>query len=154
NRRARSVTNSGLRSKKVDDAPGMVTRVLQGAKAGDPGASAQLLPLVYEELRVLARSRLAATPGRGAGNTLQPTALVHEAYLRLVKGEEPSWNSRGHFFAAAPQAMRQILVDQARQKAALKHGGGVAHVEAMAEALPIEEPREDLIALDRALVEL
>ncbi len=132
----------------------MVTQVLRAVKEGDPRATGQLLPLVYEELRALARSRLAATPGRGADNTLQPTALVHEAYLRLVKTDDPSWNSRGHFFAAAAQAMRQILVDQARRKAAIKHGGGVRHVDAAAEELPIQEPAEDLIALDGALAQL
>lgn len=131
----------------------MVTQVLRAVKEGDPRATGQLLPLVYEELRALARSRLAATPGRGADNTLQPTALVHEAYLKLVKTDDPSWNSRGHFFAAAAQAMRQILVDQARRKAAVKHGGAAQHVSA-GEDLPITEPAEDVIALDGALAQL
>lgn len=130
--------------------------VLQAVKAGDPRAAAQLLPLVYEELRVLARSRLARSPGaaRGADNTLQPTALVHEAYLRLVGADDPSWNSRGHFFAAAAMAMRQILVEQARRKAAVKHGGGAQRVDTPVELLPIETPKEDMIALDSALTKL
>lgn len=136
------------------DASGMVTMVLQAVKAGDPRAAAQLLPLVYEELRVLARSRLARTPGRGSDNTLQPTALVHEAYMRLVGTDYQSWNSRGHFFAAAAMAMRQILVEQARRKAAVKHGGGVERVDTPMELLPIQTPKEDMIALDHALTKL
>ncbi|MBC7771636.1 MAG: sigma-70 family RNA polymerase sigma factor [Pyrinomonadaceae bacterium] len=132
----------------------MVTQVLKAVSDGDPRAGSQLLPLVYEELRVLARSRLASVPRRGGDNTLQPTALVHEAYLRLVKAEDPSWNSRGHFFAAAAQAMRQILVDQARRKAAVKHGGAGQRVNVEIDELPIQQPREDMIALDAALVQL
>ena len=100
--------------------PGPVTQLLQAAGAGDARAAADLLPLVYEELRKLARARMAKTP---PGNTLQPTALIHEAYLRLIGDESTPWNSRGHFFAAAAQAMRQILVDQARRKSSHKHGG-------------------------------
>src|SRR5438477_9616874 len=101
-----------------------VTRLLEAAAAGDRRAAADLLPLVYDELRKLAAARLAAEP---AGQTLQPTALVHEAYLRLV-GENAGrpWDGRGHFFAAAAEAMRRILVDQARRKKAEKHGGGLA----------------------------
>ena len=103
---------------------------------------------VYEELRRLARSLMAKTP---PGNTLQPTALVHEAYLRLVGQEDPGWDCRGHFFAAAAQAMRQILVDQARRKAAAKHGGGQQRVDVDNLDLPIESPSEDMLALDEAL---
>lgn len=138
----------------MDDPSGMVTQVLQAAKSGDPSAARQLLPLVYEELRALARSRLARTPGRGADNTLQPTALVHEAYMKLVKSEDPSWNSRGHFFAAAAQAMRQILVDQARRKASMKHGGGAGRAGVDPDDVAIEPPKEDMIALDEALARL
>src|SRR5262245_45983521 len=90
-----------------------VTHILSALEQGDPSAAEQLLPLVYDELRKLAAARLAAEP---AGQTLQPTALVHEAYLRLVGGEEPAWDSRGHFFAAAAEAMRRIVVETARRK--------------------------------------
>src|SRR5437764_2676082 len=99
-----------------------VTRLLDDAAAGDPGAAAELLPLVYDELRKLAAVRMAA---ESPDQTLQPTALVHEAYLRLIgPGDEIRWENRGHFFAAAAQAMRRILVDAARRKRADKHGGG------------------------------
>ena len=99
-----------------------VTRILSAIEQGDPQAAGRLLPLVYDELRRVAAQKLAQeTPGQ----TLQPTALVHEAYLRLVgAGEGPPWDSRGHFFAAAAEAMRRILVDNARRKSLPKHGGG------------------------------
>src|SRR5271166_713667 len=98
-----------------------VTRLLDAAAAGDRQAAADLLPLVYDELRKLAATRLAA---EAPGHTLQATALVHEAYVRLVDVPEAQpWNSRGHFFAAAAEAMRRILVEQARRKRSLKHGG-------------------------------
>src|SRR5690242_8616831 len=98
-----------------------VTRLLDSAAAGDPGAAAALLPLVYDELRRLAAARMAA---EAPGQTLQATALVHEAYLRLVGGDQPrDWNGRGHFFAAAAEAMRRILVEQARRRNARKRGG-------------------------------
>jgi RNA polymerase sigma factor (TIGR02999 family) len=104
-----------------------VTRILNGINAGDPRAAAQLLPLVYDELRVLAAQRLAQEK---PGQTLQATALVHEAYLRLVgDGAGPHWDHRGHFFAAAAEAMRRILVDAARRKQAIRHGGGRRRVE-------------------------
>ena len=100
-----------------------VTRILSAIEQGDPHAAEQLLPLVYDELRKLAAARMAA---EDPGQTLQATALVHEAYLRLVGGDKaPHWNSRGHFFAAAAEAMRRILVDQARRKQADKRGGRV-----------------------------
>src|SRR5262245_63901199 len=104
-----------------------VTRLLSAAEAGDPKAAAELLPLVYDELRRLAADKL----GRESpGQTLQATALVHEAYLRLVGGEQPrDWNGRAHFFAAAAEAMRRILVDRARQKKSLRRGGGLARAE-------------------------
>src|SRR5438270_8112474 len=101
---------------------GDVTRVLADIERGDPRAAEQLLPLVYDELRKLAAQKLAQ---ENPGQTLQATALVHEAYLRLVNvGQAQHWNSRGHFFAAAAEAMRRILVDQARRKRRVRHGGG------------------------------
>src|SRR5215471_21447055 len=100
-----------------------VTRLLNAMDRGDPHAAAQLLPLVYDELRRLAAARLAAEP---SGNTLQPTALVHEAYLRLVGTPDGDrWDHRGHFFAAAAEAMRRILIENARRKAADRHGGAL-----------------------------
>src|SRR6476661_1860546 len=99
-----------------------VTRILESVQSGDPKAAEELLPLVYEELRKLAAAKMAyETPGQ----TLQATALVHEAWLRLVGGNEPHWNSRGHFFGAAAEAMRRILVERARKKARVRHGGGL-----------------------------
>lgn len=126
-----------------------VTRILSKIESGDPAAAEQLLPLVYDELRRLAAVRLNAEP---AGNTLQPTALVHEAYLRLVGtsgGEE--WDNRGHFFAAAAEAMRRILIDNARRKATTRHGGALERQPLDPDAVPLPEPREDLLALDEAL---
>jgi RNA polymerase sigma factor (TIGR02999 family) len=129
-----------------------VTRLLDAAAAGDPRAAAELLPLVYDEMRQLAAARMAA---EAPGQTLQPTALVHEAYLRLVGGNAASqWNGRGHFFAAAAEAMRRILVDNARRRQAGKRGGGLQRVDldAAAPAVPPEESAaEDLLALDEAL---
>ena len=129
-----------------------VTRLLYAADQGDPEAASQLLPLVYDELRKLAAQKLAgATPGQ----TLQPTALVHEAYLRLVgEDEEQQWDSRGHFFAAAAEAMRRILVEIARHKASLKRGGDRDRVDVVESLLAAPEPREDLVALDAALTRL
>src|SRR5438874_7915938 len=104
-----------------------VTHVLAAVERGDPRAAEQLLPLVYDELRKLAAARMV---DEAADHTLQPTALVHEAYLRLVGGDTGRpWNSRGHFFAAAAEAMRRILVDQARRKQAVIHGGGRARID-------------------------
>lgn len=133
---------------------GKVTRMLAAVRRGDAQASAELLPLVYSELRKLAKSLMAKTP---PGNTLQPTALVHEAYLRLVGSTEPNWDGRGHFFSAAAQAMRQILVDQARRKGARKHGGGQRRIgvsEAERGGLLIQPPVENMLALDEALARL
>ena len=129
-----------------------VTQVLHAIAEGDPDAASQLLPLVYDELRKLAAQRLAReTPGQ----TLQATALVHEAYLRLVgEGEEKHWDSRGHFFAAAAEAMRRILVEIARQKASLKRGGDRDRMDVVESLLAAPEPREDLVALDAALTKL
>jgi RNA polymerase sigma factor (TIGR02999 family) len=129
-----------------------VTQILHAIAEGDPDAASQLLPLVYDELRRLAAQKLAQeTPGQ----TLQPTALVHEAYLRLVgEDEEQHWDSRGHFFAAAAEAMRRILVEIARQKASLKRGGDRHRMDVVDSLLPTSEPREDLVALDAALTKL
>ena len=125
-----------------------VTRILSAIEKGDPSAPEELLPLVYEELRKLAAARMAAEP---AGQTLQPTALVHEAYLRLVGGEERAWDSRGHFFAAAAEAMRRIVVETARRKNRVKHGGGRERVEVELADPPTRLPPDDLLALDEAL---
>ena len=110
------------------------------------------MPLVYDELRRLAATRLSAEP---AGHTLQPTALVHEAYLRLVGSPSGDhWNHRGHFFAAAAEAMRRILIESARRKQSVKHGGGRAHLDVDELEVALPEPREDLLALDAALTKL
>jgi RNA polymerase sigma factor (TIGR02999 family) len=125
-----------------------VTRILDQIQQGDPHASDQLLPLVYEELRKLAAAKLAQ---ESPGHTLQPTALVHEAYLRLVDGNEAQgWDSRGHFFAAAAEAMRRILVESARRKKAVKHGGGKQRVP-LEEFHRVTESPDDLLDLDGAL---
>lgn len=134
-----------------EEPPGMVTQMLQAASAGDPKAAAELLPVVYSELRKLAQARMAMIP---PGNTLQSTALVHEAYMRVVGSDDPGWNSRGHFFAAAAQAMRQILVDQARRKASLKRGGNRKRVDMEDAELLIEPPSDNILALDEALQQL
>jgi RNA polymerase sigma factor (TIGR02999 family) len=135
----------------TDSGRGVVTRILQAVEAGDPRAADGLLPVVYAELRILGRSMMAKVP---PGNTLQPTALVHEAYLRLVGKEDPGWNSRGHFFAAAARAMRRILVEQARRKRLDKHGAGRKRLNADEIDIPIEPPSEDVLALDEALESL
>jgi len=125
-----------------------ITRVLSAIEQGNPRAAAELLPLVYEELRQLAAARLAQEK---PGQTLQATALVHEVYLRLVQGgPEQPWSGRGHFFAAAAESMRRILVEQARRKHRLKHGGDRRRVD-LDEALSLAEPDVDLLALDEAL---
>jgi RNA polymerase sigma factor (TIGR02999 family) len=126
-----------------------VTRILSQIESGDPAAAEQLLPLVYDELRKLAAARMAA---ENPGNTLSATALVHEAYLRLVGPEDAQqWDHRGHFFAAAAEAMRRILVDRARRKAAAKRGGELARVDLDPDLAAAPEVHEDLIALDAAL---
>src|SRR5260370_10791103 len=123
-----------------------VTRILSDLAQGDAHAAGQLLPLVYDELRKLAAARMA---GEAPGNTLNATALVHEAYLRLVgPADAARWDNRGHFFAAAAQAIRRILVDNARRKAAARHGGGRARLEIEPDLSAAPEPREDLLALD------
>ncbi|HVK11126.1 MAG TPA: ECF-type sigma factor [Gemmataceae bacterium] len=131
---------------------GDVTQLLDAAAAGDPKAAAALLPLVYDELRKLAAVRMAAEM---PGHTLQATALVHEAYLRLVGDCQPrDWDGRGHFFAAAAEAMRRILVDDARRRQSRKRGGEMHRVDldaAAPAAPPDESAADDLLALDEAL---
>ena len=125
-----------------------VTRILVAVEQGDSRASEQLLPLVYQELRALAARRLAQEQ---PGQTLQATALVHEAYVHLVQaGAERHWDSRGHFFAAAAEAMRRILVDQARRKRTERHGGRL-HRCSLDSDVAAEAPDEELLALDEAL---
>jgi RNA polymerase sigma factor (TIGR02999 family) len=126
-----------------------VTRILSAIEEGDPHAAEQLLPLVYDELRKLAAARLAQEK---PGQTLQATALVHEAYLRLVDGDRARhWDSRGHFFAAAAEAMRRILVNRAQEKRCLKRGGGWKRVDLDGLAVVEDASDEDLIAIDEAL---
>jgi RNA polymerase sigma factor (TIGR02999 family) len=129
-----------------------VTQILSAIHQGDPSAAAQLLPLVYDELRQLAARKLACEK---PGQTLDATALVHEAYLRLVDADQAQhWNSRGHFFAAAAEAMRRILVDQARRKQAAKHGGGRLRIDLPKDLAAPEARSDDLVALDEALTRL
>jgi RNA polymerase sigma factor (TIGR02999 family) len=131
-----------------------VTHILSAIQQGDPHAAEQLLPLVYDELRRLAAQRLAQEK---PGQTLEATALVHEAYLRLVEGERsgcsPPWDNRRHFFAAAAEAMRRILVENARRKHSVRHGGCRQRLD-LDEALNLPEPHLDLLALDEALTRL
>jgi RNA polymerase sigma factor (TIGR02999 family) len=131
-----------------------VTQVLTAIEAGETKAAAELLPLVYGELRKLAAARLARLR---PGQTLGPTALVHEVYLALIGKQDPGWKGRGHFFGAAAQAMREILVDAARRKSAKKRGGDLARADpeeaeqaGLAPALPVE----DILALDHALTQM
>jgi len=131
-----------------------VTRLLMAIEQGNSHASAELLPLVYEELRRLARSRMAQ---ERAEHTLEATALVHEAYLRLIGEEDARWDGRGHFFAAAAEAMRRILIEHARRKKAFKHGGQHERIELEDGLPPIAAPCDnvdDLLALDEALERL
>ena len=126
-----------------------VTQILSQIESGNPAAAEQLLPLVYQELRKLAAAKLAQ---ERPGQTLQATALVHDAYLRLVDGDQAQhWDSRGHFFAAAAEAMRRILVDKARQKLRPKHGGGCKRVDLDLACTLTEEPCDDILALDDLL---
>jgi len=130
-----------------------VTRILNAIERGDAKATGELLPLVYEELRLLAAQKLSHEP---PGQTLQATALVHEAYIRLVGDEPCGWNSRGHFFAAAAEAMRRILVESARRKSSLKYGGDRQRVD-LDESIVLgtqEIRTEDLLALNDALDKL
>ena len=126
------------------------THILDAVERGDPHAAEELLPLVYAELRTLAAQRLA---GEQPGQTLQATALVHEAYVRLVGGEQPhGWNGRGHFFAAAAEAMRRILVETARRKGRVRHGGGRTRIDLdQVAAVDDDGGADDLLVLDEAL---
>jgi RNA polymerase sigma factor (TIGR02999 family) len=129
-----------------------VTRILSAINQGEPQAAEQLLPLVYDELRKLAAQRMAQEK---PGLTLQATALVHEAYLLLVDGDKiPHWNSRAHFFGAAAEAMRRILIDDARRKHRPKHGGGRQRLPLEELCLPVDDRGEDLLALDEVLNQL
>jgi RNA polymerase sigma factor (TIGR02999 family) len=129
-----------------------VTRLLDAALAGDPTAAAELLPLVYDELRKLAAARMAE---ERPGQTLQATALVHEAYLRLVGGGQPDgWDGRGHFFAAAAEAMRRILVEAARRKSRVRHGGPLRRVDLLDAEVAAPTDDEQILLLDEALTRL
>jgi RNA polymerase sigma factor (TIGR02999 family) len=129
-----------------------VTRILSAIEQGDPHAAGELLPLVYEELRKLAAQKLAQ---EAPGQTLQATALVHEAYLRLVDVERAQhWNSRGHFFAAAAEAMRRILVDNARRRETMKRGARLERIDLPEVVEPAKDDPTDLVALDEALKKL
>ncbi len=128
-----------------------VTQLLEAAGQGDPKAADQLLPLVYEELRKLAAARMA---NEAAGHTLQPTALVHEAWLRLAGTQKQAWEGRAHFFAAAAQAMRRILINRARRRRAARHGGGQQRVDFDEVDLASPAPDNQLLAVDEALDKL
>ena len=128
-----------------------VTRILEKVEQGDGQAATELLPLVYEELRRLAAHKLSA---ESSGQTLQATALVHEAWLRLVRSEEQTWQNRGHFFAAAAEAMRRILVENARRKARLKRGGDRERVDLDQLDLAETSPDEKVLLIDEALEQL
>jgi len=128
-----------------------VTRILNAIEGGDTRAADKLLPLVYEELRLLAAQKMSQEK---PGQTLQATALVHEAYIRLVEGEDQSWNSRGHFFKAAAEAMRRILIENARRKGRLKRGGNRERVSLDDVDVTIDGLPDDVLALDEALVKL
>ena len=128
-----------------------VTRILNAIEKGDLRAADELLPLVYGELRVLAAQRLAQ---ESPGQTLQATALVHEAYLRLVKGGDQDWSNKGHFFKAAAEAMRRILIENARRKKRLKHGGGRQRIELNDADLRVEDSLDDLLSVNEALEKL
>jgi RNA polymerase sigma factor (TIGR02999 family) len=129
-----------------------ITQILSAIEHGDPTAAHALLPLVYDELRKLAAQKLLK---EDVGQTLQPTALVHEAYLRLVgPGQESRWDSRGHFFAAAAEAMRRILIENARRKGRIKHGGVLRRIDLAEHDPPIPSADDRLLALDEALAQL
>ena len=128
-----------------------VTRILTAIEQGDAKEADKLLPLVYEELRLLAAQKMAE---ERSGQTLQATALVHEAYIRLVKGDDQDWHSRGHFFSAAAEAMRRILVENARRKKSLKYGGDRRKVNLDDQDIGVELPSDDIVALDEALTKL
>ena len=135
----------------TDDATPLVTEMLARASGGDPRASEELLPILYGELRKLARARMA---GEKPGQTLQPTALVHEAYMRLLGTTEIHWDGRGHFFAAAAEAMRRILIERARRYARKKHGADHHKVDLEAHEISLGSRSDDLLSLDLALSRL
>ncbi len=128
-----------------------ITRVIEAAQRGDPKAADELLPLVYEELRKLAASKMA---NEAAGHTLQPTALVHEAWMRLVGKDDPKFAGRAQFFAAAAEAMRRILIDRARHKRALRHGGGQERVDFEQANIAAPSEEDQLLAVNDALDKL
>ena len=128
-----------------------ITLIMDAVRRGERRASEELLPLVYEELRRLATIRMA---GQASGHTLQPTALVHEAWVRLVEDGARSWENRAHFFGAASEAMRRILVESARRKSRLKHGGGQQRVDFEGLEITQETPDEDILLIDEALEQL
>ena len=128
-----------------------VTRILNAIEQGDPRATEELLLLIYDELRLMAAQKLSQEP---PGQTLQATALVHEAYIRLVEVESRNWNSRNHFFMSAAEAMRRILIENARRKKTLKHGGNQKRVVLDNATITTEETPDELIALDEALEKL
>jgi RNA polymerase sigma factor (TIGR02999 family) len=131
---------------------GDVTQILSKIECGDPSAAEQLLPLIYDELRALAAAKMA---DESPDHTLQATALVHEAYIRLVDVEQAQhWDSRGHFFSAAAEAMRRILVDAARRKKRIRHGGGMERVELGGDLLAVDGSPDDLLSVDEALQQL
>ena len=131
--------------------PGLVTQMLDAVSAGKEGAEEELFARVYGELRQMARSRMA---GEEPGQTLQPTALVHEVYIRLLRNQEPRWDNRAHFFTAAADAMRRILIEQARRKSSLKRGGGAEHVQLETADGYLDPESDNLLALDEALTRL
>ncbi len=128
-----------------------VTRILNAAQDGDPRATEELLPLVYDELRRLAGHKMT---GESSGHTLQATALVHEAWMRLVGSNQPGWANRAHFFAAAAESMRRILVEHARRKTSQKRGGGAAHDELDESSIVLTAPPDELLAVNEALDQL
>ena len=128
-----------------------VTRIIEAVAAGNASATDDLLPLIYEDLRRMASARLSR---ESTDHTLQPTALVHEAYMRLVGTDSDNWENRGHFFGAASEAMRRILIDHARRKSRLKRGGSARRVQLDGDALASRTETEELLALDAALSEL
>jgi RNA polymerase sigma factor (TIGR02999 family) len=128
-----------------------VTRILDRMQLGEAKAAEELLPLVYEELRKLAAAKMAH---EAPGHTLQPTALVHEAWLRLVGSEDQKWNGRGHFFGAAAEAMRRILIEAARRKQSQRRGGGLDRVDLQESHIVLDRPSEEMLAVDDALERL
>jgi RNA polymerase sigma factor (TIGR02999 family) len=140
-----------LRRYQVDKRMTDVTRILHAIEGGDERATDELLPLVYEELRLLAAQKLSHEK---PGHTLQATALVHEAYLRLLGSTDQGWDSRGHFFKASAEAMRRILIENARRKQRLKHGGHRQRVDFNNAQFTVDRDMHDLLALDEALTKL